>query len=194
MIAKSLQKVYQIKVTLKGSRPPIWRRLLVPSSVTLDKFHVLLQITMGWSNYHLHLFVVNGQSYGEPGPHLDLEVMSEQKFRLDQILQREKDSMVYEYDFGDGWEHKIVLEKLLPYDSKMTLPICIKGKRACPPEDVGGSWGYYEFLLAIGDPSHPEHEEYVEWIGGEFDPERFDIDDINAMLAQCFKRGPSGRP
>jgi hypothetical protein len=91
-------------------------------------------------------------------------------------MKKERDSLRYDYDFGDGWEHKVELEKVIPFDPNITLPKCIKGRRACPPEDVGGTWGYEEFLNAIGDPSHPEHAEYVEWIGGTFDSENFNAD------------------
>ena len=176
------EKIYQIKVTLKGSKPPIWRRLLVRGSMTLPQLHDVLQVAMGWDNYHMHQFIAGGQLYGEPDPDFDLDVIDERRVTLDRLLPREKDAIVYEYDFGDGWEHKIELEKILPFDPKTTLPICIKGKRACPPEDVGGVWGYEEFLQAINDPNHPEHESYLDWVGGEFDPEYFNMDEVNAVL------------
>ncbi len=176
------EKIYQLKVTLKGSKPPIWRRLLVRSSMTLPQLHNVLQMAMGWDNYHLHQFIAGGQFYGEPDPDFDMDVIDERRVKLDRLLQSEKDSIVYEYDFGDGWEHKVELEKILPFDPKATLPICTKGKRACPPEDVGGVWGYEEFLLAIKDPNHPEHESYLDWVGGEFDPEYFNMDEVNALL------------
>jgi len=120
-------------------------------------------------------------------PDLDfdsMEMLNEQRYQLNQLLKSEKDSILYEYDFGDSWEHKITLEKILPFDPAIFLPTCIKGKGACPPEDVGGIWGYYSFLEAIADPAHEEHEDYKEWIGGEFDPIVCDIDEINAMLVE----------
>ena len=184
MATKSLQQIYQIKVTLNGSKPPIWRRLLVPSSITLSKLHDVLQIAMGWTDSHLHQFVAGGRFYGQPDPDFDFDVINEKSVRLDRLLKKEKDSITYEYDFGDGWEHKIQLEKALPFDPNLTLPTCIKGKRACPPEDVGGIWGYQEFLQAIHDPSHPEHEEYLEWLGEKFDPEYFKVDEVNELLAK----------
>ena len=184
MATKSLQKIYQIKVTLTGSKPPIWRRLLVSSLITLSKLHKVLQIAMGWTDSHLHQFIAYGRFYGQPDPDFDFEVLDESKVRLDSLLKKDKDSITYEYDFGDSWEHKIELEKVLPFDPKITLPVCIKGKRACPPEDVGGIWGYQSFLHAIRDPNHPEHEEYLEWIGEEFDPEYFNVDKINELLAE----------
>lgn len=112
----------------------------------------------------------------------DMETLDESGYKLSQVMNTEKDSIIYEYDFGDGWEHTITLEKILPFDPKEKLTQCVKGKRACPPEDVGGIWGYYEFLEALGDPGHPEHESYMEWVGGEFDPQRCDIEEINALL------------
>ena len=112
----------------------------------------------------------------------------ESKFRLSQLLRLEKEKLLYNYDYGDGWEHEVLLEKILPFEHDMTLPLCIKGKRACPPEDIGGIPGYAMFLEAINDPSHPEHEEMREWVGGDFDAEHFDIDEVNKMLNQYTKR------
>lgn len=183
MATKSRPHIYQLKVTLQGSKPPIWRRLLVPSSITLSKLHDVLQIAMGWTDSHLHQFIAAGHFYGQPDPEFDVEVIDERTIRLDQLLKKPKDSITYEYDFGDSWEHKIALEKVLPFDPETTLPTCIEGTRACPPEDVGGIGGYAEFLQAIGDSSHPEHEQYVEWLGEAFDPEYFDVNTINELLA-----------
>jgi len=103
------------------------------------------------------------------------------------LLKKEKDSLIYEYDFGDSWEHKIILEKILPYDASLKVPSCIKGKRACPPEDCGGIWGYQNLVEIIKDPSHPEHEEMLEWLGGEFDPEYFDMNETNRMLGKYYR-------
>jgi hypothetical protein len=109
-------------------------------------------------------------------------MQDERKFKLNQIAPREKHKFIYEYDFGDSWEHVILVEKILSPEPGATYPECVKGRRARPPEDVGGIWGYADFLEAIRDPTHPEHESYVEWIGGEFDPEAFDLDEVNAAL------------
>jgi len=184
-MAKAPGKTYQLKVTLKGSKPPIWRRVLVPDTVTLAKLHQVLQFVMGWSDSHMHQFIEAGQYYGTANPDFDLmEVHDENKYRLGQLLKKEKQSLTYEYDFGDGWEHQLTLEKILPVDPKMTLPVCIKAKGACPPEDIGGLWGYYDFLEALNDPAHPEHDNYREWIDGEFDPLAYDMDEVNQMLAE----------
>ena len=174
--------IYQIKVTLKGIRPPIWRRIQVPCDITLAELHGVLQAVMGWWGYHLHQFTVGQTCYGVPDPDYDfMDVRDESEVRLNQIVG-EGGRFVYEYDFGDGWEHVLQVEKVLPPDAGQQRPVCIKGKRACPPEDVGGIWGYANFLEAIQDPGHPEHEEYLEWVGGEFDPEAFDLDEANEEL------------
>jgi hypothetical protein len=175
--------VYQLKVTLKDSRPPIWRRILVPGDVTLTKLHRILQVVMGWYDSHLHQFIVGGASYGEPDPDFPEDGMkSERRVKLKQVAPHENDCFTYEYDFGDSWEHDIRVEKILPAVPGLELPVCIAGKRACPPEDCGGVWGYESFLEAIGDPDHPEHDEMLQWVGGEFDPEAFDLGEINESL------------
>ena len=191
MGAKQLRFIYQLKVTLNGFRPPIWRRLLVPGNINLGSFHVVLQIVMGWTNSHLHQFISGRTMYGIPddefGGGFDLEIEDENKYNLSQLLKKEKDFLKYEYDFGDGWEHKIILEKILPYESSVKVPSCIKGKRACPPEDCGGIWGYHDLIEVINDISHPEHKEMLEWLGGDFDPEYFDVNEINEILSKYPK-------
>src|SRR5690606_41145883 len=139
--------------------------------------HTTLQIVMGWTNSHLHDFIMDNVQYGEPNEEFFDAMKDESKFRLSQLLRLEKEKLLYNYDYGDGWEHEVLLEKILPFEHYMTLPLCIKGKRACPPEDIGGIPGYAMFLEAINDPSHPEHEEMREWVGGDFDAEHFDIDE-----------------
>jgi hypothetical protein len=129
---------------------------------------------MGWSDLHLHQFTVGRQLYGVPETDWPDDTLNERRFTVGNLLTAEKETLLYEYDFGDGWEHKVVLEKIMPFDKDIDLPQCLKGKRACPPEDIGGPWGYQEFLDAINDPEHPEREGLLEWVGGEFDPEDFD--------------------
>lgn len=183
-----LRSVYQIKILLKGSKPPIWRRFLVENNISLADLHLVLQIVMGWSNSHLHQYIANGQLYGIDDPEFDFgftEILDENKYRLKQLLKKEKDKILYEYDFGDGWEHDLILEKILPFDPKTTLPRCIKATGACPPEDVGGIWGYYDFLDAIQDPNHPEHDDFLQWIGeDEFDPKAYDLKETNKLLLE----------
>ena len=174
--------ICQIKVTLEDSKPPIWRRLLVRSDVTLADLHRIIQAAMGWSGYHLHQFIVGQTYYGEPHPDYGSEMRDERRIKLNQIVSREGAKFRYEYDFGDSWLHQVLVEKILPPEPGQHYPLCIKGSRACPPEDVGGIWGYSDFLEAIQDPDHPEHDEYLEWAGGEFDPAAFDLDEINQAV------------
>jgi hypothetical protein len=186
MTKKTVSKapIYQLKVTLEHSKPPIWRRLLVPGNVTLEKLHYIIQVAMGWTNSHLHQFIVGQTYFGEPHPDYGFEMQDERRVRLSQIAPREGFKFRYEYDFGDSWLHTLLVEKVLGPEPGQQYPVCIKGKRACPPEDVGGVWGYEEFLEAIGNPDHPEHENYLEWIGDEFDPEEFDLEETNEFLRE----------
>ncbi|MFW2371902.1 MAG: UPF0149 family protein [Gammaproteobacteria bacterium] len=182
MTTRSLHSIYQLKVTLKGIRPPIWRRLLIASTDNLEHLHVAIQIVMGWSNTHLHEFTVGRNRYGVPDVDYAAGVHDETDYRLDQLFKKEKDKLNYIYDFGDGWQHEVLLEKILPYEHDAILPVCIKGKRACPPDDVGGVGGYELFLETIADPSDAEYESMLEWIGGDFDSEHFDLAQTNDLL------------
>jgi DNA invertase Pin-like site-specific DNA recombinase len=180
----SNQTVYQLKITLKNIRPPIWRRIQVLSSTTLQQLHLIVQEVMGWDNYHMHSFSIAGIDYGQPEP--EFNVRSEKTVKLSQVVKGEKSKFFYTYDFGDSWEHEILVEKELPSTPDTNYPVCITGKRACPPEDCGGSWGYAELLEIISDPSHPEYEERMEWLGESFNPDTFDINEVNQRL-QEFK-------
>ncbi len=182
-MAKTLREVYQLKIVLNGSKPPIWRRFLVDSTISLAQLHKIIQVVMGWDNCHLHQFVANGSFYGYLSDDIP-EIEDENKYRLDHILKQEKMAFIYEYDFGDSWEHKITLEKISSFDTKLVLPQCIKAKGACPPEDVGGIWGYYEYLAVLNDPAHPDYEEYKEQIGDDFDPLAYDMTLTNKMLVK----------
>jgi len=184
MTTKQSKSIYQIKITLIGAKPPIWRTVLVPGDIKLGAFHNVIQHTMGWENCHLHQFIANNVFYGVPDDEFGMDTKNETKYKLSQLLTKEKESIIYEYDFGDSWEHKILLEKITPLDTKTVLPVCLKGKRACPPEDCGGIWGYEELLETISDPKHPDHDDMLEWLGGSFDPEEFNLEDINDDLAE----------
>jgi hypothetical protein len=181
--------VYQIKVALERSKPPIWRRLLVPGDFTLGDLHNIIQTSFGWWDYHLHQFIIGEIYVGVPNPDYDdyLDMNDERKMRLHQITEREGFKFRYEYDFGDGWLHQQLVEKILPPEPGQVYPVCIKGRRACPPEDVGGIWGYYYFLEAIADPEHEEHDQYLEWAGDEFDPAAFDLEGVNQALRALWK-------
>ncbi|HBV96459.1 MAG TPA: hypothetical protein DEF36_05400 [Desulfotomaculum sp.] len=169
--------MYIIKVTLKDCRPPIWRRFQISGSSTLYKLHRVLQVVMGWENSHLYQFCIKKVFYSDPDPGYGIE--NAKKIRLDQLAGA-RDSFTYEYDFGDGWNHSIQVEKVLPAQEK-EAPRCLAGARACPPEDCGGPWGYGEILEAINDPEHGE-DEMLEWVGEDYDPEAFDLDQVNRGL------------
>ncbi len=174
--------LYQIKVTLRGTSPPVWRRLIVPADTRLSELHQILQAAMGWTDSHLHQFEVGRRVIGMPSPDDWQPVEDERKIELSEVAPAAKSRLRYEYDFGDSWEHDIVVEKVLSPEYAVAAPACVGGRRAGPPEDVGGVWGYEAFLEAIQDPSHPEHEERLEWVGGGFDPEAFDLAGVNADL------------
>jgi hypothetical protein len=178
-----MTSVYQIKVTLNDSKPPIWRRVLVEDTTTLSKLHSILQTVMGWTDSHLHHFIINDEFYGEPDDDdfSDIETKNEKRFRLNQFVERKGFKFIYEYDFGDSWEHTILVEAILPAEKGAFYPRCIEGKRACPPEDVGGVWGYENFQKVIANPKDPEYDEMMEWIGS-FDPERFNLEHVNEGL------------
>ena len=179
MRSKPTDTVYQFKITLRGAKPPIWRRIQV-KDCTLDKLHEHIQTAMGWTNSHLHQFEIKDERYGDPElldeGFEEFDYVDSTKTNLSQILPKtgKRFAFKYEYDFGDGWEHEVLFEGIPPIDPKAKYPMCLGGKRACPPEDCGGVWGYGAFLEAIRDPKHEEHENLLEWIGGRFDPEDFD--------------------
>ncbi|MGB5632520.1 MAG: plasmid pRiA4b ORF-3 family protein [Waterburya sp.] len=175
--------IYQLKISLRDIRPPIWRRVQVQSSTTLSDLHLMIQAAMGWYNCHLHSFSIQGIEYGKPEPDYGLDLRDENKAKLSSVIKQEKSKFSYIYDFGDSWEHSILVEKILPKEPKVSYPLCIKAKRACPPEDCGGAWGYMEFLEAMQDPNHPEHENFQEWIEGNFNSEFYDLQEINQRLA-----------
>lgn len=188
MPGRSPTSIHQLKVTLRGIRPPIWRRIQVPSTINLRRLHDVIQETMGWTQSHLYAFEIDGEQYGEPSRDDDLPMRSAKSTQLRRIAPEAGGRLLYTYDFGDDWEHLVQVEKVLPPEPGVAYPRCVAGKRACPPEDVGGIWGYQEFLEAIKDPDHEEHESMLEWVGGEFDPEAFDPRAVNVALAVL---GPS---
>ncbi|OIP44990.1 MAG: hypothetical protein COZ12_06345 [Deltaproteobacteria bacterium CG_4_10_14_3_um_filter_60_8] len=180
--SKASSSIYQLKITLRDSHPPIWRRVLVPGNFSLDKLHQVIQLAMGWTDSHLHQFIVDGEFYSIPSSEDWEPVLDERRFKLKQIAPSLKRKFTYEYDFGDSWTHEVVVEKIITAGPGEKYPQCIKGKRACPPEDVGGIWGYETFQEAMQDARHEEHDSYLEWIGGEFDPEAFDLAATNQAL------------
>jgi hypothetical protein len=181
------QEIYQLKVTLRYTKPPIWRRLLVPAGLTLEVLHDVLQRVMGWTDSHLHEFRVGQKRYGIPDPEdqlMDLPpVGNERSAHLFKVLGKAGAKAMYTYDFGDCWEHAIVVEKVLQPEPGIAYPMCVGGKLHCPPEDCGSIPGYYNLLEAIRDPAHEEHEEMLDWLGGDYDAEAFSVDEVNRRLA-----------
>lgn len=180
--------IYQLKITLKRSNPPIWRRVLVPGDFELDFLHLLIQETMGWSKSHMHNFLIDGDYYGDPSIGEELGFLDECAYRLQEIAPRPRKKFVYEYDFGDDWEHEVTVEKILPREPEGIYPICVGGEKACPPEDCGGVWGFYAMLKALRDQHHPDHRQYREWMGYDFDPDEFSLRAVNKSLDEVFKR------
>ncbi|MFN0135541.1 MAG: plasmid pRiA4b ORF-3 family protein [Phycisphaerae bacterium] len=174
-----------LKVTLRGSKPPIWRRVAVASNKTLAHLHDVIQAAFGWYNCHLHQFTTrNGLRFAPPsefGDDFDTDGDT-RKVALETIVEELSGGVVYEYDFGDGWEHLIKLEKVLEPDAAKPPPMCLAGARRCPPEDCGGIWGYMNLLDTLANPKHPDHDDMIEWIGGPIDPQEFDLDKSNKAV------------
>jgi len=144
--------LYQIKITLAWSKPPIWRRVIVRSDMRLNRFHDVIQRAMGWTDSHLHQFVVDKTFYGKPNPEHS-ETLNERNYTIAQLAPAVRKKFIYEYDFGDGWNHELLVEKVLPADPAFKHPVCVGGALACPPEDCGGIYGYYEKLAALATPN-----------------------------------------
>jgi hypothetical protein len=177
------QTLLQLRVELRGIEPVIWRCVLVPDTITLVKLHAVIQAAMGWWDSHLHEFDIAGLRYGMTDPEwdMDLELIDEARKKLLKVLGNRR-QFDYLYDFGDSWLHRITLERTLPMTKPQRYAVCVAGENACPPEDVGGVPGYYDFLHVISNPDHEEHEEMLEWCGGSFNPLHFDIDATNTVL------------
>jgi hypothetical protein len=178
-------RALQLKVTLKKIKPAIWRRVLVSEEMTLADLHLILQVAMGWENYHLHDFTIHGQHFG-PNPDDFTPVIDERKHRIGALVHKGS-KFEYEYDFGDGWQHTILVEAVREPTATESMPSCLDGKRACPPEDCGGPWGYSDLLDALADPKHERHEELREWVGGDHHAARFELAEVNEALAELVR-------
>src|SRR5262245_46474976 len=191
------ERVYQFKITLQNTHPPIWRRIQV-KDCTLDKLHEHIQTAIGWTNSHLHHFRVGEQLYGDPmlvqENFEEMEYEDSTRTRLSDLVPKtgKRFRFEYEYDFGDSWPHDVLFERCVPAEPNSGDAVCVEGARACPPEDVGGVWGYEEFLAAITDPDHERHEELLEWIGGSFDPEVFDAKQATSQMERGLPDWRSG--
>jgi len=183
------EKVVQLKISLKNSTPPIWRRVLVKSSISFYELHYTIQIAMGWGNYHLFEFKIGDYRIGiidedfEDPESATSKIIVANEITLDEVISKgDFKYFSYEYDFGDGWMHSIIVEKTLPLEQDKYYPVCIKGKLNCPPEDCGGLYGYYNLLEIISNKKHPDYGDMVEWMGGRFDPTEFEVEDVNEDL------------
>ena len=184
LVPDANSRVYQLKVTLLEVQPPVWRHFHILGENTLYDLHCVLQVVMGWQECHLHEFIIGDARYSTLYEDVDLAegVVEDSRVRLNQVASEEGMKFAYVYDFGDGWKHEILVQKILEPDPKGYYPVCLGGERACPPEDCGGSPGYEDFLAAIRDPKHEEHARMLEWVGGSFDPEAFDVKAANQGL------------
>jgi len=178
--------VHRLKITLRGSKPPIWRRIEVPSDTPLDHLHAIVQASFGWAGGHLWVFSTPGGEFGLPDPELGHGDAA--RSTLTAVAGDQDDRIHYTYDFGDDWEHNIVVEDVRAADPERSYPRCVTGRRAGPPEDCGGMWGYSDLLEILADPDHPEHTERLEWLGlqaaDDLDPARFDVDEVNRALTR----------
>lgn len=178
--------IYQLKITLKYTAPPVWRRVQVADDTTLGHLHSIIQAAMGWGNDHLHAFRVGKAEYATTEGDMaviGLTVRDEWEADVRAVLPKVGSKMLYIYDFGDSWKHEIRLEKILPPEEGKQIPICLAGARACPPEDCGGPSGYASLVAASSDPRHPDRRYWREWLGGNFDPEALDLEAVNRRLA-----------
>lgn len=175
------RQIFQLRISLAGVRPLVWRRALVPGGFTLDRVHRVVQHAMGWRDCHLHSFEVDGEQYGEPDPDGELSLRDELDVRLDAVVGKGS-RFHYTYDFGNWWEHDLVVEDVLLADPEGRYPDCADGERACPPEDIGGPAGYLVLLAALADSGHPEHHTLRDWAGDRFDPAAFDAGRAGTLL------------
>jgi len=175
--------IYTLKVTLLDLEPTIWRTVEVSGATTLAKLHVAIQAAIGWENCHLHLFKLGKQLYGMPSDD-DLPMEDERKVTVAELLPKAGKTIVYTYDMGDDWHHEVKVEKVSAPVSGTKYPRLIDGARACPPEDCGGVPGFMNLVEAMSDPKHEQHEELSEWVGGKFDPERFDLKAASKAVAK----------
>ncbi len=185
--AVATPKILRVKVVLAGIRPPVWRRLELPTEMTLAKLHDVLQIAFGWTDDHLHQFERGRERWGVPSA-ADFEaVRDERRVRAGELLRRVGDHLDYEYDFGDSWRHRIVVEAVVVPEPGVAYPRCTAGRRAAPPEDCGGPFAYPDLLATLADPEHEGHDELLEWLGDSFDPEAFDLAAVERRFARPAK-------
>ncbi len=184
-------QILQIRISLMDIEPSIWRRVLVPGDMTLARLHDVIQVAMGWYDYHLHEFQVGDRCYGVPDLDFldpDFKIYRDSSLKLEAIVRRGIGRFTYTYDFGDNWKHEVVIEQLLPGAANIVYPAFVGGERRCPPEDAGGFPGYFRFLEAVMDPAHEEHKRMLEGVGGSYAPEEFDVDRILLGMENIARR------
>jgi Plasmid pRiA4b ORF-3-like protein len=184
------QTVLQIKIALLGTKPPIWRRVLVPGEFTLAQLHDVVQTAMGWKDCHLHQFYIGKQRFGVPDPNERFLggslTLNEKKTRLANLLNKVGAKATYIYDLGDSWEHTLTVEKILPAELDVPYPLCTEGKLAAPSEDCGGIPGFYHMMEVLADPNHEDHENMRDWTDS-FDPEAFSLEAVNKRMRKVFR-------
>lgn len=181
----------RLKITLEDTIPPVWREVMIPAEFSLAQLHQVVQVAMGWKNSHLHVFALGKRSFSDPEFELDDHPEDERKVHVGELLQEKGASLVYEYDFGDGWLHRILCEEIVTSSAEEAVVRCLNGSQACPPEDSGGPYGYADLLEAREDPDHPGHQDAVDWLGLKFDPTAFAVDAVNRKLSRLFRKGGS---
>jgi Plasmid pRiA4b ORF-3-like protein len=175
----------ELKVTLRHIEPVIWRELRVPARLSLAQLHDVLQVALGWTNSHLHDFTAGDIRFGMDDTDAEIFLVDERAAPLGAIAEVGS-TFLYRYDFGDDWEHDVIVERAVR-DSETEI-VCITGARACPPEDSGGPPGYEQLLATLSDPEHDEHQDVKRWVGRRFNPERFDLLAVNEKLATLARR------
>ena len=180
--------IIQLKITIENSKPAIWRRVRVEKQTTFFELHHIIQITFGWQNYHVYEFFIDNHKLGAPDDYLknvpstDEGVIDARDIALDSLIVQPRETFKYEYDFGDSWMHRIVVERFLPKEEFIEYPYCMSGKYSSPPEDCGGISGYYDMLKILKDKKHPDYKETLKWVGKKFDPLYFDKEGVNKKL------------
>ncbi len=189
MAAKTIKmpsRIFELEISLSDTKPRIWRRVVVPYDIKLGKLHDVIQTVFGWTDSHLHAFTANdGTHYCPPDPYsgdFDNDFCDERKAKLTDLVTGEKQSFMYQYDFGDDWVHTAKVTKTYAPAAGVKYPVCLAGKRACPPEDIGGVWGYEDYCKALKDPDNEEYEDILECMGTDFDPEEFNLEQINEQM------------
>jgi hypothetical protein len=189
MMMARIRQIFEFRLFLEHVHPTVWRRILVPDDCTLARLHKVIQAVMNWQDYHLHEFMVKGQAYGDPEVDEEARLVDDRTVRLRNLDLAIGDRVEYAYDFGDNWQHVLELEDKMSPSAEAVYPICVCGERTAPPEDVGGVSGYEEFLEALFDPRHEEHEHMKSWVGRHFDPAAFSVAEANERLRKRLRLG-----